>query len=393
MNIAQCSDSFLPIIDGVGTVVTSYANVLANRGNEVYVITPLDNTGFRGKYPFEIVDFTSFKLSRKLPWKLGLDSIDSHFAERVKLLNLDIVHVHSPGIAGMVGVKIAKKKGIPVVGSFHSKYYDDILKITHMKTLAKLGAKIIGDFYDRCDEVWAVSENAAKELKSYGCKKDIVIMPNGTQKRQLNESRIEETKTHFGIKGDVPVFLFVGQINWKKNIKRVIETCALLKNEGLDFQLVFAGRGPDEKEVSSMIQKCGLQNRTIMTGHLEDTEVLDCLYHLADLFLFPSVYDNAPMVLREAACMQTPSVVIEGSSAAEVVVNMKNSLTCKDDTQSMADVIKNYLALSPRKKAAIKKNAYETIPVDWEGPLMDNVLSRYQNLIDNNRRKNKRRKR
>lgn len=382
MRIAECTDSFLPIIDGVGTVVSSYAEVLANRGNEVYVITPLDKSGYRGKYPFEIVDFTSFKLSKSLPWKLGLDALDSHFAERIKYMDLDIVHVHSPGIAGVVGIKIARKKKVPVVGSFHSKYYDDILKVTHLKSIAKLGAKIIADFYQRCDEVWAVSENAAEALKSYGYKGKVVIMNNGTKKREFNPQRIQETQKRFGIRENVPMFLFVGQINWKKNLRRVIESCALLKQDGLDFQLVLAGRGPDEKAVQTLIHKCNLDDRVIMTGHLEDTEILDCLYHLSDLFLFPSIYDNAPMVLREAASMYTPSVVIEGSSAAEVVVDGKNSFTCKDDNRDMADKIEKFLKLSKKQKTKIKNQAYETIPIAWDGPLMESIEKRYQDLIE-----------
>lgn len=385
MNIALCSDSFIPIIDGVGTVVKAYAETLAKKENDVYVLTPTDNTGYRGRLPFEIVDYTSFQMSKRLPWKVGMESIDSHFAERCRMLDLDIIHAHTPGTSCLVAMKLSKKKGIPLVGSFHSKYYDDILKITHNKAVAKVGSRIIADFYNQCDEVWAVSENAAEELRSYGCKSEIIIMPNGTDIRVLNANKTEEVVARFGLKRNIPVLLFVGQINWKKNILRILESCSIIKKDGYDFQLVLAGRGPDEKAIKKQAVKLGLEDNLIMTGHLEDTEVLDCLYAVSDLFLFPSVYDNAPMVLREAAVMHTPSVVVENTGAAEVITDMENGLVCKDDSCDLANRIEQYLGFPEEEKTRIRDSAFRTIPIPWDGSLADGILNRYGILIEKNR--------
>lgn len=41
-----------------------------------------------------------------------------------------------------------------------------------------------------------------------------------------------------------------------------------------------------------------------------EREILKRYYVAADLFLFPSLYDNAPLVIREAAALGTPSVLI-----------------------------------------------------------------------------------
>ena len=41
MRIGQFSDTFLPIVDGVGRVVYHYATALARRGEECYVIAPM----------------------------------------------------------------------------------------------------------------------------------------------------------------------------------------------------------------------------------------------------------------------------------------------------------------------------------------------------------------
>ncbi len=53
----------------------------------------------------------------------------------------------------------------------------------------------------------------------------------------------------------------------------------------------------------------GLNDMVIYTGHVTDTNLLDGLYTRADLLVFPSLYDNAPMVVREAAALGTPSLL------------------------------------------------------------------------------------
>ena len=62
LHIGEVTDTFLPIVDGVGRVVYEYANNLCLKGHEVTVIAPMYDTGYRGGYPFELVDFISYKV-------------------------------------------------------------------------------------------------------------------------------------------------------------------------------------------------------------------------------------------------------------------------------------------------------------------------------------------
>lgn len=87
-----------------------------------------------------------------------------------------------------------------------------------------------------------------------------------------------------------------------------------------------------------------------MTGHLQNFEVLDCIYYIADLFLFPSTYDNAPMVLREAATQYTPGLVAEGSCSAEVVQDGINGLVAKDDDEAICNKIESFFKLPEEQR-------------------------------------------
>ena len=379
MKIGEFSDSFLPIIDGVGRVVYNYCDTIARKGHECTAIVPMDNFGYRGGLPFEIIDYYSRSVPLMSKYDAGLPKIDLHYNNRLKMTDFDIVHVHTPFIAGSEGVHYARDHKIPLVGTFHSKYYDDFLQLTGSRHIAGLGTDIIVKFYEQCDEVWAVSESSAKTLKEYGYSGKVEVMPNGMMIRELNLEWMDSAKAHFGIDDD-PCLLFVGQMNWKKNILKILEACSILKKEGIAFNLIMAGKGPHEDEIKDKVKKLGIEEDTYIVGHVLSEDLLNGLYMLADLFVFPSIYDNGPMVVREAANAGTPSIVVRGSSAAEGIDDMVNGFYCEDDSASIAQVIRKAFA-DREKTAMIGLEAKETIPVAWDD-LIDTVIDRYQYLID-----------
>ena len=384
MKIGQFSDSFVPIVDGVGRVVYYYCETIAKTGNEVSAIVPLTEMGYRGKYPFEIIDFYSLDMTR-LPYKIGMPITDEHFRTHLAMTDFDIVHLHSPFIAGAEAIRYAEKHDIPLVGTFHSKFYDDILQTTNSELIASLGTDgIMKTFFNKCDEVWAVSEATADTLRSYGYKKDILVMPNGMELRTVDPSLKDRAKEHFQLNDD-PLLLFVGQQNWKKNIRCILEACSLLRKDGVRFQLALAGQGPHEKEIAKAIDDLDLREVTTVCGHITDVELLDGLYDLASIFVFPSLYDNAPMVVREAANAGTPSICVRGSTSADIIEENVNGLLCEDDPEDLFKVIRNNLS-DPEKLQMIGENARQTIPVSWDVIIQD-VLKRYEELIELHKKK------
>lgn len=379
MKIGQFSDSFLPIYDGVGRVVYNYCETIGKKGHECYAIVPFADMGYRGNYPFEIVDFHSRALPTMPQYRTGLPIFDAHYNARLEMIDMDIVHLHSPFIAGMEAVRYAKKKNIPLVGTFHSKFHDDFMQITGQEFLADMGVKRVVSLFNNCTEVWAVSETSAQTLKEYGFEEEIYVIPNGMNTRLISDEKIVKTRKQFNI-DERPVLLFVGQMNWKKNILRILEACALLKKASVSVQLILAGQGPHEKEIKEKIDELKISDMTKMIGHIQDSDLLDGLYALSSLFVFPSLYDNAPMVVREAANAKTPSIVVSFSNSAEVVINNVNGLHCQDDSNDLFMVIKDILN-DPVKLKELGLQAQKTIPIAWD-KVIDQALARYQYLIE-----------
>ncbi|MGI6317056.1 MAG: glycosyltransferase [Christensenellales bacterium] len=378
MRIAQFTDSFLPVVDGVGRVVLNVAESLSVMGNECYVIAPMTDSGFRGGYSFEWVDFMGMKLIGQ-PYKLGIPEADTHFHTRMNMIELDIIHAHDPFAAGWSALSYALRRGLPLVGSFHSKYYDDFLQVTKAPSLAKAGARLVVKFYEACDEVWAVSENAAETLRCYGYTKNVVVMPNGMDIPPADPAAVTAAETAYSL-GEGPLLLYVGQMNWKKNIRRILEACALLTERGTAYTLALAGQGPHAGEIADAARALGIEKQVLLTGHITDARLLRGLYQRSSLFVFPSLYDNAPMVVREAAAAGTPSVTVAGSSASEPIADGVNGLLCRDDPRDLADVLQKALS-DPSALAAIGREARRTIPVSWD-LICEKYIARYQRLVE-----------
>lgn len=376
MRIIQFSDSFLPIMDGVGNVVYQYALNMGQKGHDCYVVAPQTDTGCRGRFPFEIVDYIGVPLRLLKSYKVGMPGLDVHCQNRLAMIEADIVHVHSPFVAGQAGLAYAQKRGCPVVGTFHSKYYDDFLQITGMELLADVGVRHVVNFYEKCDEVWAVSASSADTLAGYGYHGAIRVMPNGTDIHPVSDEAVQAAGERFGLDDGAPLLLYVGQINWKKNLRCTLEACAQVDRP---FRLALAGQGPHEKEVKRLAEELGLADRVVFTGHIGEADALNALYRRASLFLFPSQYDTSGLVVREAAAMGTPSVVVRGSSAAEGIRDGENGFLCADDPDDLARVID--AALSDRQALErVGRAALETIPIPWS-KLVDDVLQKYAGLV------------
>ena len=87
MRIIQFSDSFSPVMDGVGSVVFQYAQNIGSKGHECYVVAPQTDTGCRGRFPFEIVDYMGVRMPVIKSYKVGAPALDTAtFLENLKPL-------------------------------------------------------------------------------------------------------------------------------------------------------------------------------------------------------------------------------------------------------------------------------------------------------------------
>src|ERR1035437_405065 len=137
------------------------------------------------------------------------------------------------------------------------------------------------------------------------------------------------------------VFLFVGQHIWEKNTRLIVESLAQIKD--LHFKMFFIGIGYAASDLKQLVEELGLNDKVKFVGMITDRDKLKEYYAAADLFLFPSIYDNAPLVIREAGAMHTPSILVEGSSSAENVIDNFNGFLVKNSIESFVEKLRELM--------------------------------------------------
>ena len=130
-----------------------------------------------------------------------------------------------------------------------------------------------------------------------------------------------------------------------------------------------------------MVDSSGLSSRVRLCGSVTSREELKIYYGASDLFLFPSLYDNAPLVVREAAALGTPSVIPLGSTASEVIRDGVNGFLSERSADAYADMIKR-LDRQRDLIASAGLGAKRTLVRSWED-VVEEVADRYRILIKN----------
>lgn len=113
--------------------------------------------------------------------------------------------------------------------------------------------------------------------------------------------------------------LFVGTLEPRKNVVRLVEAFALLKRQGLPHKLVLAGgKGWMYEPIFQAVERLGLESEVIFPGFVPRSE-LPLWYNGAEVFVYPSLYEGFGLGPLEAMACGTPVVVSDRASLPEVV--------------------------------------------------------------------------
>ena len=384
MKVGLFLDTFYPMVDGVIKVVDNYATRLAKKG-EVVLFCP----GVKGydeaedkKYPYEIVRCHSLPLGG-LDYSLPLGSVDPSFQLPLSRSNVDLVHIHSPFTLGIAGTFYAKIHNVPLIATLHSQYRQDFARQLKLEPAVKMALSTVMMTFNACDECWAVND-AIKALyqKEYGLTAPCKVVQNATDHVPVDDPAAAAARVNerYGLESDDVVFLFVGRINFIKNIDFTVRALKILKDRGHKFKMLFVGQGQDERKLKELVESLDLQDIVIMAGLVSKREELQDLYSRAKLFLFPSLYDANSLVQIEAACQSTPSVFLKGARTAATVTDGVNAIVCEPTEESFAGRIEEVMndeALYLRLSTA----AHDQLYVDWDD-VVDGVYEKYLEMVE-----------
>ena len=376
-NVGLFCDVFPPVMDGVSVCMQNYAYWMQKKVGGVCVVTPnVPGTDY-GKLDYRVFDYFSIPVPMRRPYVTGIAEIDPTFLAKIATTRFKILHAHCPFASGQAAMRIARIQKIPLVATFHSKYRDDFARVLPKLAVDMVIDSII-DFYERADLVWVPQESVVDVIREYGFKGHVEVMDNGSDLvADYPEKFFVEARQRLGIAPEEFVLLFVGQHIWEKNPRLIIE--GLSRIPDVPFRMYFVGVGYAAEKMKALVSEKGLDGKVTFVGSITDRTKLTDYYAASDLFLFPSLYDNAPLVVREAAALHTPAVMARGATAATILKDGENGFLVENDPDRMAALLRE-LIHDPERVHRVGIQASRSIVRSWED-CVGEVLDRYNSLL------------
>lgn len=384
MKIAIFTDSFCPGIGGTEKAVLGLSEAYTKLGHEVLVACPkFDNSS--DNYPFLVCRAKSIKVTKND--RLAFPSLSKKFKKDIENFKPDIIHCQTVSSIASYGIKYAKKHNIPVVITVHTKFREAFYHDIKSKLIVNQMLKDITKKLKKCSSIFTVCNNMINEIESYGFKdrEKIKVIRNGAMfDRIVDFDELKEiAQQKYDLKDSDNILLFVGRINKVKNIDFILNVLELLRDKyNLDnFKMIFVGEGPDLNYFKNKTKRMNLGNNILFTGAITDRKLLSSLYVCSDLFVFPSIFDNDPLVVVEASLARTPSITIKNSGSSERIENNVSGFVVDNSEMSFADKI--YELLNNKKiLKEVGQNAEKFIPRTWE-ETANEYLKEYNKLLTN----------
>ena len=237
-------------------------------------------------------------------------------------------------------------------------------------TLGKYRAEAVGYLnwstehaLKKSTKIITVSNSSKKDiLENYKVAENkIKVIYNGYNdklfKKIDDDNKINEVLNKYGI--NRPYLFYVGKIEKKKNIPRLIEAFAILKDRDktIKHKLVLVGDAfYVYDEVHYLIREYNLNSDVIMPGWIEEKD-MPYVYNGASVFVFASNYEAFGIALLEAMACGLPIVASNISSIPEVL-DGTGLLFNPSDVESIVSVLQKIIDdENLRKKLAIAGNA------------------------------------
>ncbi len=385
MNILMFSWEYPPLNHGgLARHVQDLSEALVKQGHSLFIITQ-GNNNIPAKQELKGV-----KIFRTEEIKVSAnnfidDILQLNFQMLEKAINvcelvdIDLIHGHDWLVfwASRI-VKHAYKK--PLIFTIHATEYGRNQGIYNDMQ------RYINDLeWHASFEAWKVivcSKYMKNEVKGlFQTPEDkIEIIENGVDISNYQAEFSKEFRNKYASPRENLIF-FVGRIVREKGIQFLIQAVPGILAKNPDTKFVIAGKGPHLSNLKNQARFLGIDDRIYFTGYISDEE-RNKLYQVADLAVFPSVYEPFGIVALEAMATKTPVIVSDIGGFAEFVEHGINGYkVIPGNSQSLVDLI-TYLLVNKKEANKIAENGYKLVKgkYNWE-QIAAKTLRLYQDVL------------
>jgi len=318
------TDTYLPVIHGVTVSLETFRKSLEDLGHEVFIFAPRHH-GYTDENP-RVYRFRSIRVIRKPKMYFAFPFLPINHFRKITDIKLDIVHSHTPFSMGFLGKALAYYQKLPFIYTHHTHYPEYVKVYAKEKFLIPYLAKtLIKKHSNISNAVLAPSHKIKRELRSYGVKKPIYVLPTGVNQSIFKKSpeNRQILRRELGISSKTKVLLFVGRMAKEKNLEFLIKMFREILNGKSNVLMLMVGDGPHLKNLYRIAKNLNLMKNIRFMG-LISRETMPTFYQVADIFVFPSLTDTQGLVILEAIACGLPVVALKDDVLQEMVIDNKN---------------------------------------------------------------------
>lgn len=338
MHIAIFSESYPPVTNGVAVSVSTLRRELLQQGHRVTVVTARHpQAPAQEEDVIRVPSFTwLFAPDYPLPQPRPLPQLHRFFREN----RVDVIHVQIPFLLGVIGLRMGRRYGIPVVAHYHT-LYDRYLHYAPVLPQGVLRALLwwhLRRFYRRTQATIVPSHFACRYLQRHGVQSRAVeVIPTGVEFHPLVVDRAR-ARARYGLPPESPILVYVGRLAREKNLNLLLEMLPPVHRQVPDILLWLVGGGNAEEFLRRQVQQRGLLQTVRLQGRVPHEHISE-VYSAADLFVFPSVTETQGLVLWEAQAHGLPCVVVNEGGGPESVRDGVDGILVPNNAEAFAQAV------------------------------------------------------
>jgi 1,2-diacylglycerol 3-alpha-glucosyltransferase len=373
------SESYLPRISGVTHSLATLTGALRAKGHHVVVVAP----AFPGytDYDPDVRRLPSLRIPQQPDFPLANLMAPATW-RGIARLDLDVVHAHAPFLVGRLAARLARRRRLPLVFTYHTLYDEYVHYVPWLSpSLTRpVTRRYVTSFANRCDLVIAPSSAIATRVRSAGVRSRIEILPTGIIDdaliRSLDPSWVRPA---FGVSTDRPLLVTASRLGKEKSIDVLLRMFAEVLVRRREAMLLIVGGGPEETALKSLAQRLGIAESTLFAGQQPHQKALECVA-AGDIFVFASQTETQGLAVVEAMAAGRPVVAVAAGGVTDAIENGTSGELVPASVEAMAERVLTLID-DPARRASLGARAREASRRFSRDAVAERLVAFYNSLV------------